>query len=610
MRLSLNSQTGAELVLNELSGVVLRRISSGSSMLCPVDMAAAFLRLCHAQSCGKCVPCRIGLGQLTNIMESILAGTATMADLELMRKTARAIYNSADCAIGYEAANIVLRGLDGFKDDYVGHIVNGRCTLGCEQGVPCMSLCPAGVEIPGYIALVGEGRYADAIRLIRKDNPFPTVCGYVCEHPCEARCRRRVMDDAINIRGIKRFAADNAGEVDPPKNAPPTGKTVAVIGGGPAGLTAAYYLSLMGHKVTLFEKRKRLGGMLWYGIPRYRLPADKLNTDIEAILKTGIEVVLNTEIGGTVKLRELRRDFDAVYISIGAHIDKKLTIDGSDGLDVIPAIEMLRNLGDGDEVDLTGRTVAVIGGGNVAMDAARSAVRLGAKKVNIVYRRRKQDMPALPEEVEGALAEGCELITLSAPDSIERNDEGLITGLWLRPQISGKIDSSGRPEPLDAREPKTRLSCDLIIVAIGQNVESEHFRFSGIQLNRDVIDAKMTTEVPGHKGLFAGGDCVTGPATVIRAIAAGKVAAANIDEYLGFNHIISPEVDIPPAKINNVPAWGRANMTERLAEERRRDFEMIEQPYNLSMAEKECSRCLRCDHYGFGPYWEDRRRKW
>ena len=600
----------AEQVLGGMAQAVLHRISSGSSLVCPVDMAAAFLRLCHAQSCGKCVPCRVGVGQLLDMMEDVLTGKGTMQTLQLMRKTARNIAASADCAIGFEAAKMVLRGLDGFEDDYIAHVTNGRCSVRCEQAVPCMSRCPAGVEIPGYIALVGEKRYGDAIRLIRKDNPFPTVCGYVCEHPCEARCRRNIMDDAINIRSIKRFAADQAGYIPPEPCAPATGKSVAIIGAGPAGLTAAYYLSIMGHSVTVYEKRSKLGGMLVYGIPDYRLPQEKLNLDIDAILATGVNVVQNVEIGKDIMLRQLLEQHDAVYIAIGAHADKKLDVPGAKGEGVMAAIELLGRLGEGERPDLSGKQVVVVGGGNVAMDAARSAVRLGAAQVSIVYRRRRDDMTALPEEVDGAVAEGCELVTHMAPAEVERDAQGRIVAFWGQPQISGRMDKSGRPAPVDASVPKVRIPCDLVIVAIGQSIVTDHFRFSGIQVNRGAIAAKLSAEVPEHYGIFAGGDCVTGPATVIQAIAAGKVAAANIDEYLGFHHEISTDVEIPEAHMHNTPAWGRANETLRPACLRVKDFDIIEYAYTEDAATTECSRCLRCDHFGCGPYWEDRRRKW
>lgn len=240
-RLEISTPNQAQLIVEQLYKNLERRIESSPPGLCPIDVSKAFLELCHAQTCGKCVPCRIGLGQLKNLLEDVLKGHATMDTLTLIEKTADSIMSSADCAIGYEAARMVLTGLAGFRDDYEAHIKEGKCTCNYKQAIPCKSLCPAQVDIPGYIALVKEGRYKDAIRLIRKDNPFPTTCGFICEHPCEARCRRNIMDDAVNIRGLKRMAADFAGKVPPPPCAPSTGKRVAVIGGGPGGLSAAYY---------------------------------------------------------------------------------------------------------------------------------------------------------------------------------------------------------------------------------------------------------------------------------------------------------------------------------------------------------------------------------
>ena len=289
-RLDIKSPSRAETVVENLYRDVERRIAASPPGLCPVDMALSFLRLCHAQSCGKCVPCRIGLGQLSLLLEQLLSGTATMNTLVTIEKTARTIVNTADCAIGRDAARLVVDGLEGFRDDYEEHILHQRCLAGLKYPVPCVALCPAGVDIPGYMALVGEDRCADAVRLIRKDNPFPVACAYICEHPCEARCRRNMIDDAINIRGLKRYAVDHAGEVPQPTCAPATGKRVAIVGGGPSGLSCAYYLALMGHKVTVFEEAKQLGGMLRYGIPNYRFPRHLLDAEIQSILSLGIEV--------------------------------------------------------------------------------------------------------------------------------------------------------------------------------------------------------------------------------------------------------------------------------------------------------------------------------
>ncbi len=586
-----------------------RRIESSPPGLCPVDMSRAFLDLCHAQTCGKCVPCRIGLGQLSHFIEDVLNGKATMETLDIMEQTALSVMESADCAIGYEAANMVYKGLIGYRDDYIGHIQNNRCTCTYNQPVSCVSLCPAHVDIPGYIALVGEGRYQDAIRLIRKDNPFPTTCGFICEHPCEARCRRNMVDDSVNIRGLKRVAADFAGEVDPPACAPSTGKRVAVLGGGPGGLSAAYYLQLMGHQVTVYEMLPELGGMLRYGIPNYRLPKNRLDEDIRSILKTGVEVKHGLKIGQDITIQELREQYDAVLITIGASTDKKLGLEGEDAEGVLSAVQFLRNVGKHEIMDLTGKEVAVIGGGNVSMDAVRTAKRLGAKKVSIVYRRRMSDMTALRGEIDGAVAEGIELQTLKAPASIVVDDKNHVKGLYVTPQMVSSI-RDGRASIRPTGEENLYIPCDVLIKAIGQNIETRHFEEAGIPVARGRIVTKRSGTFANMPGVFAGGDCASGPASVISAIAAAKVVAANIDEYLGYRHEISCDVKIPEPRLNDNTPCGRVNLTEREACERICDFEGVENCMTEEEAKQEANRCLRCDHFGYGIFKGGRETLW
>ena len=609
-RLDIKSPSRAETVVENLYRDMERRIAASPPGLCPVDMALSFLRLCHAQSCGKCVPCRIGLGQLSLLLEQVLSGTATMSTLVTIEKTARTIVNTADCAIGRDAARLVVDGLDGFRDDYEEHILHHRCLAGLKYPVPCVALCPAGVDIPGYMALVGEGRCADAVRLIRKDNPFPTACAYICEHPCEARCRRNMIDDAINIRGLKRYAVDHAGEVPQPECAPATGKKVAIVGGGPSGLSCAYYLTLMGHKVTVYEEAKQLGGMLRYGIPNYRFPRHLLNAEIESILSLGIEVHTGVTVGKDIWIEDLQKEYDCLYIAIGAHQDKKTGIPGEDSVNVMSAVEMLRDIGDDIMPDFSGKKVVVIGGGNVAMDVTRSSIRLGAEKVTCVYRRRVEDMTALPDEVTGAMAEGAEIMTLAAPVRIEADEEGVAKALWVQPQIIGEVDKAGRPRPGNANLPEVRLEADIIVVAIGQGIEISGFDAAGVPIKRGTFVAGLSGQVGDMDNVFAGGDCVTGPATAIRAIAAGKVAAANIDEHLGYRHEITVDVEIPSPKLNNRAPHGRINTTEREAGQRRCDFEDIECGLTQEGAVTEASRCLRCDHFGYGIFKGGRVEKW
>ena len=610
-RLDIKTQNRAQTVVDNLYRDVERRIAASPPGLCPVDMSLAFLKLCHAQSCGKCVPCRIGLGQLSLLIEQVVDGTATMETLAIIEKTARSIVNTADCAIGRDAARLVVDGLEGFRDDYVEHICHHRCLAGLEIPVPCVNLCPAGVDIPGYMALVGAGRCDDAIRLIRKDNPFPTACAYICEHPCEARCRRRMIDDAINIRGLKRYAVDHAGVVPNPPCAPPTGKKVAVIGGGPSGLSCAYYLALMGHSVTIYEERKQLGGMLRYGIPSYRFPRKLLDREIESILSTGIQVYTGMTVGKDIWLEKLQHEYDCVYIAIGAHQDKKVGIPGEDSRNVMSAVVMLRAIGDNNMPNFHGKQVVVIGGGNVAMDVVRSSIRLGADKVTCVYRRRTEDMTALPDEIEGAQAEGAELMTLAAPVRIEADEDHVARALWVQPQIIGEVGKDGRPRPNKADLPEQRIPADVIVVAIGQGIEMQGFEQAGVPIKRGgTFVAALSGQVGDKDNLFAGGDCVTGPATAIRAIAAGKVAAANIDEHLGFRHEIEVDIDIPAPRLNNRAPHGRINTTEREACDRKCDFEDIECGLTEEGALAEVSRCLRCDHFGYGIFRGGRNNKW
>ena len=583
----------------ELREQLARRIAANPPGVCPVEQQLAFLKTCHAQTCGKCVPCREGLGQLAEMLEEVLDNKATMKELEQIEILAKSISNSADCAIGFEAANMVLRGLEGFREDYESHIKEHRCVSMYEQPIPCVTLCPASVDIPGYIALAGAGRCDDAIRLIRKDNPFPTACALICEHPCEARCRRMMIDDAVNIRGMKRYIVDNASadSISTPPCNPSTGKRVAVVGSGPSGLTAAYFLQLMGHQVTVFEEKAKLGGMLRYGIPNYRFPRERLEQDLAAILSTGIEVKTNTPIG-TDEVKKLREEYDAVYLAIGAHTDKKLRIDGEDAPNVISAVEMLRKIGDDEYPDFTGKEVIVVGGGNVAMDCARTAIRCKAQSVGIVYRRRQEDMTALASEVESAMAEGVEMITLKAPVRIEKDENGNATALIVQPQVIGKV-KDGRPAPSNADKPEQRITADVIIVAVGQDIVAKPFEEAGIPVNRNKIVADASGDV-GVTGVFAGGECVLGPATVIRSIEGGKVAAANIDEYLGYHHPISVDIEIPEPLLNDKIASGRVNLHEVEASTRKLSFDGVEEPMSEEEALRESSRCLRCDKHGCG----------
>ena len=578
-----------------------RRVEATPPGMCPLAVQLTMLQTSGAQTCGKCVPCRDGIPQLAAMLKRVVDCDADEGVLEGLRALAEMIRDTSDCAIGYEAARSVLEGLDTFADEYASHLRDRSCQEGVGQTVPCETLCPAHVDVPAYIALTAAGDYAGAVNMVRKDNPFPTACAFVCEHPCETRCRRTLIDAPINIRGIKKFAVDQmpADQVAPPPRSVDTARTVAVIGGGPSGLTCAYFLALMGHRVTVFEERAQLGGMLRYGIPAYRFPRERLDEDIRGILNAGTITARCGEAVGAHEMAEIADTYHAVYVSIGAQTGKSLRIDGVDAEGVVSAVDLLGAIGDGDYPDFTGKRVVVVGGGNVAMDCARTSVRAGADEVSVVYRRRKDDMTALPAEVESAIAEGVEMIVLEAPVSIEADERGHCTALITQPQMIGPV-RGGRPAPVAADKPTRRIEADVILIAVGQNVVSGPFEEFGMQTTWGCFNADEHLAAEGHDHVFVGGDCQIGPSTVIRAIGAGKVAARNIDEFLGYHHKLPCDVEVPEPLPNDRTPKGRVEITERPARERRLDFDGVENGMSREEVVQECGRCLRCDRFGCG----------
>ena len=578
-----------------------RRVEATPPGMCPLAVQLTMLQASGAQTCGKCVPCRDGIPQLAAMLKRVVDCDADEGVLEGLRALAEMIRDTSDCAIGYEAARSVLEGLDTFADEYASHLRDRSCQEGVGQTVPCETLCPAHVDVPAYIALTAAGDYAGAVNMVRKDNPFPTACAFVCEHPCETRCRRTLIDAPINIRGIKKFAVDQmpADQVAPPPRSVDTARTVAVIGGGPSGLTCAYFLALMGHRVTVFEERAQLGGMLRYGIPAYRFPRERLDEDIRGILNAGTITARCGERIGAHEMAEIADTYHAVYVAVGAQTGKSLRIDGVDAEGVVSAVDLLGAIGDGDYPDFTGKRVVVVGGGNVAMDCARTSVRAGADEVSVVYRRRKDDMTALPAEVESAIAEGVEMIVLEAPVSIEADERGHCTALITQPQMIGPV-RGGRPAPVAADKPTRRIEADVILIAVGQNVVSGPFEEFGMQTTWGCFNADEHLAAEGHDHVFVGGDCQIGPSTVIRAIGAGKVAARNIDEFLGYHHKLPCDVEVPEPLPNDRTPKGRVEITERPARERRLDFDGVENGMSREEVVQECGRCLRCDRFGCG----------
>ena len=606
-RLPVFAPTKADEQARVIADAVINRVSVYGNSTCPLETAVGFFKLCASQSCGKCTPCRIGLTRLTDSLESILRGEHVEGIVDQVVMVCDTLYKSADCAIGFQAGRVGLAFADLIKADAESHLTKGVCTQPFTS-VPCVKECPSHVDIPGYIACLREGRAADAVRVIRNDNPFPSACAFVCEHPCEHTCRRGMIDAPVNIRGMKQHAVLTAGKVDVPEKAEATGKSVAIIGGGPSGLTAAYYLALMGHSITVYEQNNHLGGMMYYGIPRYRLPEENLNYDIDAILSLGVDVKLGTKVGEDVEWEELMFDYDAIYIAIGAHHFKDLGIEYATRNGVMSAVQFLHRVADGDPYDVAGKDVVVVGGGNVAMDATRTAKRLGAKSVKCIYRRRIEDMTALPEEVEAAIAEGCEMVDLMSPVRIDKGTDHEIAFVG-KPQMPS-LYKWGRPAPVATEADEQVFECDILIEAIGQLIEYGYFADKGFEQNRGCFLSDEHGLANGFDNVFVGGDCQTGPSTVIRAIAAGKAVAANIDAYLGFGHDVFDNVEIPRPVFDSKLACGRVNIQERSAGERGTDFAGVEVPLRDEEAAQECGRCLRCDHFGMGSLRGGRPDKW
>ncbi len=593
--------------MNERIDVTLRkfrsRMTSYPPGMCPLALYRSLLQISMNQSCGKCIPCREGLAEVDWMLKSILNGDAAEDTLERLEYKCRMIANTADCAVGVVGATLILDSLTEFADEYESHMNKSGCVENVTQTIPCITLCPAHVDVPGYIAMIKEGNYEGAVKVIRDRNPFPTACAMVCEHPCERKCRRSLVDEAINIRGLKKYAVDsaNADTVPTPKKNVSTGKKIAIVGGGPSGLTAAYFLSLMGHEAVVYEEHEKLGGMLRYGIPEYRLPKERLDQDIKAILNAGdIKVHYKTKIGRDISFEDLKKDYDAVYIGIGAQIGNRMPMDNADAKNVIPAADFLQMIAHGEEIDLTGKKVVLIGGGNVAMDAARTAVRLNAETIH-VFTRKRDDYTALMSEMVGAMQEGVRFRSFLNFLNIEADkDTNEVRAVWLQPEIVGEYDEYGMLTTEHSSDYPYRFKCDLLILGVGQRSDAEAFEKAGVPVNRGRILADETCMVKDMDGVFSGGDCVTGPSTAINAIAAGQVAAYNIDEYLGYHHKVHLEASIPPALPNPCVPTGRAEITEKDPFERRESFDFVELPFTYEEAMREAGRCLRCDHYGCG----------
>jgi len=579
---------------------------------CMVDVAKYFLNFLRDESCGKCISCREGTQRMWEIVRKITDGKATLNDIAVLEELAGAVKDASLCGLGQTAANPVLSTLRYFRSEYEKHVVEKRCpAMVCKEIVssPCQYICPIGQEASTYIALIAQKKFEEAYHVIRKDNPLPSVCGRVCSRACETVCRAGEIGEPISIRGLKRFVMDwaKAKGLDSPVKFPVTkSDKVAIIGAGPAGLTAGYFLARKGYPVRIFEALPVPGGMLAVTIPGHRLPKDILSEDIDYIIESGVSIKTHMALGKDFTLDDLHNQgYKAVFIATGAHKPIEIGVPGEEAEGVLQALEYLKDVHLKRPVEV-GRRVVVIGGGNSAVDAARVALRnKNVKKISILYRRTRKEMPAYPEEVEAALEEGVKIEYLTAPTWV-RTIDGKVTAVQCRRMKLGEKDESGRPKPVPIEGSEFFVDADTLILALSERAYTPYLKESdGLSLSPKwgtiIVDpATMATTRPG---VFAGGDVVTGPSSVVDAIAAGKAAAEAIDHYLEGRPLVRarqltrPSFYVEPVELreDELQQAKRSKMPHLAPSKRKTMHEEIELGFAKETAIREARRCLRCD---------------
>ncbi|MDR3493145.1 MAG: NADH-ubiquinone oxidoreductase-F iron-sulfur binding region domain-containing protein [Ancalomicrobiaceae bacterium] len=573
---------------------------------CMVDVARYFIQFTRSESCGKCTPCRVGLDKALRILTRITKGQGREEDLADLDELGRMIKETSLCGLGQTAPNSLLTTLRHFHDEFEDHIRAKRCRAGTCQDLalsPCENSCPLHMNIPRFLQLYKEGRLDDAFLSVIMDNPLPASTGRVCQHPCDNRCRRATLDEAVNMREVHRIIADRVLLTDAfdgvaariaARRLPSSGRKVAVVGAGPAGLTAAFYLSLLGHEVTVFEAHAEPGGMLRYALPEYRLPKAVLDREIEIIRRLGVKFVFNALVGEDVSLNELDAGFDAVFLSIGTWKESWVYLPGTELAGVRPALPFLEGVATGEAMHL-GHHVAVIGGGNAAIDSARTAIRLGAT-ATVIYRRERKDMPAIEEEVEAAEQEGVRFQFLAAPHRIV-GEHGEVKGIEVVKTRLGEFDTSGRRRPIPTDEVRM-IRCSSVILAVGEAVDRDFCRASGLSLKEGgMLDVNRYTLETSREKFYAGGDLVTGASNISNAMGYGKEAARHIDGRLSggerFDDIL-PQFSYDHATPDPDPCR-RHRGRDLPAQTRARTFTEAVQTLLPEEAAHEAARCLRCD---------------
>jgi NADH-quinone oxidoreductase subunit F len=573
---------------------------------CMVDTARYFMDFIQDESCGKCVACRVGTKRMLEVLERITRGEGQEGDIELLEELGGVIKDSAMCGLGQTAPNPVLSTIKYFRDEYEEHIRKKYCRAGVCSDLfisPCENSCPANVNIPGYLSLIAAGRFIDAYNLVRQENPLPAICGRICTHPCERRCRRGTVDEAVAVCDLKRFVSDYAmkheatyfHDIICAKN----GQRVAIIGAGASGLTCGYYLARTGYEVDIYERESVAGGVLAYGIPEYRLPSDILQHEVNNIRRSGVNIILDTEVGKDIGFKELRAMYDAIYVATGTQIPQKVNVPGEDLKGVLPGINFLKDVKLYNSVDLTDHVVAVIGGGNTAIDSARTALRLGAKKVIILYRRTRDMMPAYDVEIEEALHEGVELHELVSPVRFIAGKHGRVAKIECVRRRLSNFDNKGRRNTSHIEGSNFIIDVDTVITAVSQYSDLPFVPKEDIGVTpwgTFIVDSE--TQMTTMPGVFAGGDVSRGPDEVIRAIADGKNAARSIDLYLNGSGVLNKgeKIDIPEIiDQDEIVSHDRFPMEMLPLEQRVNSFDEVVLGYHKLNAIAEAMRCLHCD---------------
>ena len=574
---------------------------------CMVDVARYFIEFTHSESCGKCVPCRVGLDKGLRILNQFTQGKGTEEDLNTLDQLGRMIRDTSLCGLGQTAPNPVLTTMRHFHHEFEDHLRAHRCRAGVCQDLalsPCENSCPLHMNIPRFLELYKEGRLDEAFESVILDNPLPASTGRVCQHPCDNRCRRHAMDEAVNMREVHRLIADSillsdrfdemAARVAARKMAA-TGKRIAVVGAGPTGLTAAFYLALFGHEVTIYESHAEAGGMLRFALPEYRLPKAVLSKEIELIRRLGVKFEFNKNVGTDISLNDLGLDFEAVFLSIGTWKEAWVYLPGTELKGVMAALLFLEGIAKETPVPL-GQRVAIIGGGNAAIDSARTALRRGAT-VTVIYRRERKDMPAIQEEVEAAEQEGAHFVFLATPHRIV-GENGAVKAIETVKTRLGEFDSSGRRRPISTEEIQS-FKCDTVILAVGEAVDRDFCKASGLSIreNGTLVFDRYTLETSREK-FYAGGDLISGASNVSNAMGYGKKAARFIDQRL--MEEVRTQDFLPYFEYDQTPpehvSESRRHHPHPLpAKQRVKDFQESVLPLTPEEALEEASRCLRCD---------------